>query len=216
LLRSALAGQALRPCTALLGKSLLSGKTLLSRRAARTLLAKLLGLTLSTWTSATLAGAALARSTLSALLSLLELRAAGGLLAELFGLALTTGSALAALSTLLSGSALLSGSTLRTTGALLAELLWLALSTLARTALTWAALSTLLSLLELRTTRALLAKLLRLALLPTLLATLLPGLSPRTAWASVGRLGALLGLWLPFVLLLALVLVLGVFALRDD
>jgi hypothetical protein len=158
---------------------LLSGKTLLSRRAARTLLAKLLGLTLSTWTSATLAGAALARSTLSALLSLLELRAAGALLAELFGLALTTGSALAALSTLLSGSALLSGSTLRTTGALLAELLWL-------------------------------------ALLPTLLATLLPSLSSRTAWAFVGRLGALLGLWLAFVLLLALVLVLGVFALRDD
>jgi hypothetical protein len=95
------------------------------------------------------------------------------------------------------------------------------LSTLARTALTWAALtwaalSTLLSLLELWTTRALLAKLLRLALLPTLLATLLPSLSSRTAWAFVGRLGALLGLWLAFVLLLALVLVLGVFALRDD
>jgi hypothetical protein len=110
--------------------------------------------------------------------------------------------------------------------ALLAKLLWLALSTLAWTTLTWttltwAALSTLLSLLELRTTRALL----RLALLPALLPALLSSLSSWTAWSLVGRLTALLGLsltallptGLAFVLLLALVLVLGVFALlRDD
>ena len=71
-----LAGQALRPGAALLRKALLSGKTLLSRRAARTLLAELLGLALST--RAPLTGAALARS---ALLSLLELRTTRGLLA---------------------------------------------------------------------------------------------------------------------------------------
>jgi hypothetical protein len=66
--------QALRSRTALLGKALLPGKALLSRRATRTLLAELLGLALSTW-------AALARSTLSALLSLLELRTTRALLA---------------------------------------------------------------------------------------------------------------------------------------
>jgi hypothetical protein len=87
-------------------------------------------------------------------------------------------------------------------------------------------LSALLSLLELRTTRALLAKLLRLALLPTLLPALLSSLSSWTAWSLVGRLTALLGLSLTallptgqaFVLLLALilVLVLGIFPLRDD
>jgi hypothetical protein len=56
------------------------------------------------------------------------------------------------------------------------------------------------------------------ALLATLLATLLSGLS---SWPLVGWLAALLGLslWptgLAFVLLLAFVLVLGIFALRDD
>jgi predicted branched-subunit amino acid permease len=70
----------------------------------------------------------------------------------------------------------------------------------------------------------LLAKLLRLALLPTLLPALLSSLSSWTAWSLVGRLTALLGLsltallptGLAFVLLLALVLVLGIFPLRDD
>jgi hypothetical protein len=57
-----------------------------------------------------------------------------------------------------------------------------------------------------------------LAALTTLLAALLPSRSSWTAWSFVGRL-ALLGLLpagLTFILLLALVLVLGVFALRDD
>jgi hypothetical protein len=88
-------------------------------------------------------------------------------------------------------------------------------------------LSALLSLLELGATLAWSAELLRLALLPlttllaaltTLLAALLPSRSSWTAWSFVGRL-ALLGLLpagLTFILLLALVLVLGVFALRDD
>jgi len=86
----------------------------------------------------------------------------------------------------------------------------------------------LLSLLDLGTALPWSAELLGLARLPlttllaaltTLLAALLPSRSSRTARSLVGRLGALLGLLsagLAFVLLLALVLVLGVFALRDD
>jgi hypothetical protein len=225
----------------LLGKALLSGETLLSRRAARTLITELLGLALSTWAPL----AALLGKPLLSGKTLLSGRAARTLFAELLGLALLSGATLpgaalagAALarSTL---SALLSLLELRATRALLAKLLWLALSTLTRTTLTrttltWttltgaalsrSTLSALLSLLELRTTRALLAKLLRLALLPTLLSALLSSLSSWTAWSLVGRLTALLGLsltarlpaGLAFVLLLALVLVLGIFPLRDD
>jgi hypothetical protein len=195
-----LTGQALRSCAALLRKALLSGETLLSRRATRTLLAKLVGLTLATRPCATLSRSALSRSALSrsALLSgttLLQLWiAAGALLAELFGLALPTrsGAALAdaaltspALSTL-SGCTLLSGPALLATRALLAKLLRLALLTLTTLALTlaWAALANttwpgvtwsgaaLATLLELFAALARSAELLRLSLLPTLLAAL--------------------------------------------
>jgi hypothetical protein len=44
-----LTGQTLRSRSALLRKALLPGQTLLTRRAAWTLLAELLGLTLSSW-----------------------------------------------------------------------------------------------------------------------------------------------------------------------
>jgi hypothetical protein len=172
--------------------------------------------------------------------------AAGALLAELFGLALPTRSGAALTGAALTSSALsaLSGPALLATRALLAKLLRLALltlTTLALTALAWAALAnttrpsvarsgaTLATLLELFAALARSAELLRLSLLPTLLATLTTlatllltsrARSSWTAWSFVGRL-ALLGLsllpaGLTFILLLALVLVLGVFALRDD
>jgi hypothetical protein len=242
----------LRSCTALLGKALLSGKTLLSWRAARALLADLVGLALSTRSCAALARSGLSSATLSTLLSgttLLELWiAAGALLAELFGLALPTRSSAALTDAALTSSSLsaLYGPARLATRALLAELLRLALlTTLALTTLAWAALAnttwpsvarsgaTLAALLELFAALARSAELLRLSLLPTLLATLTTLLaalatllltsrarSSWTAWSFVGRL-ALLGLSLlparlTFILLLALVLILGVFALRDD
>jgi hypothetical protein len=188
---------------------LLSGTTLLQLWiAAGALLAELFGLALPTRSGAALTGAALTSSALPTL----------------------------------SGSTLLSGPALLATRALLAKLLRLALltlTTLALTALAWAALAnttrpsvarsgaTLATLLELFAALARSAELLRLSLLPTLLATLTTlatllltsrARSSWTAWSFVGRLAALLGLplWLTFVLLLALVLVLGVFALRDD
>jgi hypothetical protein len=250
----------LRPCTALLGKALLSGKTLLSWRAARALLADLVGLALSTRSCAALARSGLSSATLSTLLSgttLLELWiAAGALLAELFGLPTGSGAALTDAALTSSSLSALSGPALLATRALLAKLLRLALlttralTTLALTTLAWATLAwatlanttwpsvarsgaTLATLLELFPALARSAELLRLSLLPTLLATLTTLLaalatllltsrarSSWTAWSFVGRL-ALLGLsllpaGLTFILLLALVLVLGVFALRDD
>jgi hypothetical protein len=188
---------------------LLSGTTLLQLWiAAGALLAELFGLALPTRSGAALTGAALTSSALSAL-SGPALLATRALLAKLLRLALLT------------------------------------LTTLALTALAWAALAnttrpsvarsgaTLATLLELFAALARSAELLRLSLLPTLLATLTTLLaalatllltsrarSSWTAWSFVGRL-ALLGLsllpaGLTFILLLALVLVLGVFALRDD
>src|SRR5262249_6201681 len=190
--RTLLTGQALRPCTALLGKPL-------SRRAARTLLAELFGLATwagAAWTSATLpslVSTPLPRGALLSGATLLDLWiAAGALLAELLGLALLTLTTRSTLST----SALLSLLELRiAAGALFAELLGLArlplsplLSSRARSRTT---LSTLLSLLELRATTwtlraawALPAELFRLALLPTWLAALLSSLP---SWTSRSR-----------------------------
>ena len=98
-----LTGHALRPCTALLGKALLSGKTLLSwpalldRRTARTWTprtpwpAKLLRLALASWLALTtwLASAALPRlaRAWSGATLLERLRTAGPLFAELLLLA---------------------------------------------------------------------------------------------------------------------------------
>jgi hypothetical protein len=122
-----------------------------------------------------------------------------------------------------------------------ATLAWDALANTTRPSVTWSG-ATLATLLELFAALARSAELLRLSLLPTLLATLPTLLATLTtllaalatllllssrarsswtagsAWSFVGRLAALLGLslWLTFVLLLALILVLGVFALRDD
>jgi hypothetical protein len=130
----------------------------------------------------------------------------------------------------LSWSALWSGATLtlldlwRATGTLLAELLLLAGQTLlARSRLSWSALrsgaAALATLLELLcATRTLFAKLLLLAALLAL-TTLLAWCAGLAPWALLRLpLTALLPAGLTFVLLLALVLVLvlGVFALRDD
>jgi hypothetical protein len=179
--------------------------------AAGALLAELFGLALPTRSGAALTGAALTSSALSAL-SGPALVATRALLAKLLRLALL------ALTTLA-----------------LTTLTWAARAALANT--TWPSVArsgaTLATLLELFAALARSAKLLRLSLLPTLLATLTTLLaalatllltsrarSSWTAWSFVGRL-ALLGLsllpaGLTFILLLALVLVLGVFALRDD
>jgi hypothetical protein len=204
-------------------RATLLGKALLSWRAARSLLAELFGLALSTGTCAT--WAALSGSTLLELLI-----ATGALLAELLGLALPTGAALAAAwsAPLASWSSSALSALLELlipARALLAELLRLALATwtltgtaLTRSTLAWSTLATLLSLLELRTTLAWSAKLFRLPRLSTLLAalaTLLTSLSSRTG-ALAGRLAALLGLSARLPLVLAFVLILGVLALRDD
>ena len=110
----------------------------------------------------------------------------------------------------------------RATGTLLAELLLLAGQTLlARSRLSWSALrsgaAALATLLELLcATRTLFAKLLLLAALLAL-TTLLAWCAGLASWALLRLpLTALLPAGLTFVLLLALVLVLGVFALRDD
>jgi len=159
-------------------------------------------------------------------LTLLDLwRATGTLFAELLLLARQSWLALSRLSwSGLSWSALWSGATLtlldlwRATGPLLAELLLLAGQTLlARSRLSWSALrsgaAALATLLELLcATRTLFAKLLLLAL--TTLLAWCAGLAPWTLLRL--PLTALLPTGLAFVLLLALVLVLGVFALRDD
>jgi hypothetical protein len=242
--RARLTGQALRSCTALLGKAL-------SGRARRTLSAKLATWPCATLASSGLAGSALSGSALSgsALSSaaLLELRIAARSVAELLGLTRPTGwcaaltdatlanSALSTLSrpALLSGAALLQ---LRIAAGSITELLRLTAGTLATlhwaTTLAWAAtlaalgrrtLSALLSLLELGA--ALPAELLRLAWLPTLLAaltTLLAALLPSRALSTlaarslVERLAALLRLLPAGLAFVLLALVLRVFALGND
>lgn len=138
-------------------------------------------------------------------------------------LALTTWLASAALPRLArawSGATLLER--LRTAGPLFAELLLLAGQTLlARSRLSWSALrsgaAALATLLELLcATGTLFAKLLLLAALLAL-TTLLAWCAGLAPWTLLRLpLTALLPTGLAFVLLLALVLVLGVFALRDD
>jgi hypothetical protein len=217
-----------------------SGATLLERlRTAGPLFAELLLLARQTL----LAGSRLSRSRLSrsalrscaalwsgSALTLLDLwRATGTLFAELLLLARQSWLALSRLSwSGLSWSALWSGATLtlldlwRATGTLLAELLLLAGQTLlARSRLSWSALrsgaAALATLLELLcATGTLFAKLFLLAALLAL-TTLLAWRAGLAPWALLRLpLTALLPAGLTFVRLLALVFILGVFALRDD